>query len=122
MKEWLNSANEFELSDYSVPEEKELPANNKKKIEKELGKHIQQCQIFIIPLGMYTVYSEWIEKEINIAESYKKPILFVKPWGSEKTPKFAETFLKKYFFRTNLIGWKKESVIQGVKELVLQRH
>jgi hypothetical protein len=34
---------------------------------------------------MYATYSNWIQKEIDGAESYSKPILAVNPWGQLRT-------------------------------------
>ena len=35
---------------------------------------------------MYTLYSEWIDYEINEAIRMNKPIIAIKPWGNERVP------------------------------------
>ena len=33
--------------------------------------------------GVYATYSKWINKEIEIAKRYGKPIIAITPWGNQ---------------------------------------
>ena len=41
-------------------------------------------RVIVIPVGMYASYSKWIQKEIDGANHYAKPILGVNPGGQER--------------------------------------
>ena len=58
---------------------------------------------------MYTLYSEWIDYEINEAIRMNKPIIAIKPWGNERVP------LKIQNNATVLVGWNSASLISTIR-------
>jgi hypothetical protein len=67
--------------------------------------------LIVIPSGMYTNYSKWIQKEIDGAKLYNKPILAVNPWGQQKR---AGLVLNNADYG---VGWNKGPVISGIWDL-----
>ena len=67
--------------------------------------------MIVIPTGMYANYSEWIQKEIDGADAYNKPILAVNPWGQERKSTVV------YSACSKLVGWNSESVVDGIWKL-----
>ena len=64
--------------------------------------------------GVYSTYSKWINKEIEIAQtefSIPKPIIAVEPWASEKTSVKVKDAADK------IVGWNSSSIINAIKEL-----
>lgn len=62
---------------------------------------------------MYTLYSEWIDYEINEAIRMNKPIIAIKPWGNERIP------LKIQNNATVLVGWNSASLISTIRNYAL---
>src|SRR5690349_11544129 len=57
-------------------------ASNDRAVRAAIFDKISRSHIVIIPTGMYVNYSKWIQKEIEGAQGYGKPILAVNPWVS----------------------------------------
>lgn len=62
---------------------------------------------------MYTLYSEWIDYEINEAIRMNKPTIAIKPWGNERVP------LKIQNNATVLVGWNSASLISTIRNYAL---
>ena len=62
-------------------------------------------------MGMYANYSEWIQKEIDGANAYNKPILAVNPWGQERKSSVVHSACSK------MVGWNSKSVVNGIWNL-----
>ncbi len=62
---------------------------------------------------MYTLYSEWIDYEINKAIRMNKPIIAIKPWGNERIT------LKIQNNATVLVGWNSASLISTIRNYAL---
>ena len=79
----LNGVEGFEFKDYSVPKEEPLEGGTNKELEDALRRQMISSSVVVIPAGMYVHYREWIQKEIQLAKELGKPIIAVRPWGSE---------------------------------------
>ncbi|HZK61317.1 MAG TPA: TIR domain-containing protein, partial [Anaerovoracaceae bacterium] len=82
----LDGVEDFEYKDYSVPKDDPLETNSTKELEEALERQIKAASVVIVPAGMYASHREWIQKEIQIAKKLGKPIVAVRPWGSNKMP------------------------------------
>ena len=71
----LNSVPNFHWENYSVPKHDRLPTRTKRELNQALTNQIKPTNIIIILAGMYVNYREWIEREINIANDFQKPII-----------------------------------------------
>ena len=59
---------------------------------------------------MYANNREWMEKEIEIAQNYNKPIISIKPWGNTKTPVYIQNIADIE------VAWNTNSIIQAIKD------
>ena len=109
IKEWLDNANYFTWTDYSVPLSKQIDVKSKKELQEKLRKRILLCSCVIILSGMYVAYSEWIDFEIDAAVALGKPIIGVKPWGQERIPSKVQNN------SDVMVGWNSVSVVQAVR-------
>lgn len=110
----LRSAPNFQWRNYSVPEhdpkiDPDTPVGKKVLLE-ELRKQIRPVNCVLIISGMYVVYSEWIEAEINIAQRFNKPIIGIKPRGQERIPYVVQQAA------IEMVGWMTDSVVAGIRE------
>ena len=100
------------FKDYSVPSSEPIDdARTVSALKDAIYGQIARSHVIIIPSGMYATYSNWINKEIEGAQSYKKPILGVEPWGQQKNSAVVQK-------AANLmVGWNASSVRQGIWDL-----
>jgi hypothetical protein len=106
----LKAANNFAWRNYSVPEHDPLGTKTDKELQDALDRQIKPINCFIIVAGMYVNHRKWIQKELDIAKSYGKPIVGVIPWGQERTPVEVQNAAKE------MVGWNTDSIVAAVRK------
>lgn len=109
----LNDAPNFKWKNYSVPSHDPLldPNSPRGKIQllNELKEQIRPVHCVLVISGMYVNHREWIQKEIDIAKSYGKPIIGIKPWRQERVPQAVQDAAK------IMVGWNTDSIIHAIR-------
>jgi hypothetical protein len=108
----LKKADHFVFYNYSVPEHDKLSADGDKELMQELSDQLRGCHVLIVIASVYPSYSEWIQKEVLIANVYGKPVLGVIPRGQKRISSFVRTYADK------LVRWNSRSVIKAIFELM----
>ena len=118
LKEWIFDNNwtwggvNLNFTNNSVPKDDPIHnAPNAQILQNAIDVLILRSDIVIIPTGMYSSYSNWIEKELQGAEEFNKPILAVNPWGQQRASKIVQRRA------TKTVGWNKQSVLGGIVDL-----
>lgn len=109
---WSVGQASLDFRDFSVP--KNDPIHNARsdaQLRQALYNQIARSHVIVIPTGMYASYSKWIQKEIDGANGYGKPILAVNPWGAQRTSADVSRSA------TKVVGWNAKSVVSGIWEL-----
>lgn len=111
----LDGDSRFNYKNYSVPKDDPIHnAPNEKLLEEAIKRQIVFCDVVIILAGVYSSYSKWIDKEINLAKNgffSPKPILAIEPWRSEKTSRIVKNNANK------IVKWDTGSIVDGIREL-----
>ena len=109
---WRFGQASIKFLDYSVPRDDPIHnAPTQKALQEAIYAKIARTHVVVIPTGMYTNYSKWIQKEISGSNSYEKPILAVNPWGQQRTSSVVSS-------AANLtVGWTSKSVVGGIWQL-----
>jgi hypothetical protein len=109
---WNSGETPLEFVDRSIPRDDPIHyAENEEQLRAVIYERINQSSVIVIPTGMYANHSYWIQKEIDGALNYHRPILAVNPWGQErKSSVVAEAAQAS-------VGWNKDSVINGIWKL-----
>ena len=85
----LDKDSSFSYADYSVPKDDPIhDAGTSKELYEAIKTQMSKASVVLILAGVYSTYSKWINKEIEIAQnefSTAKPIIAIQPWGAEKT-------------------------------------
>ena len=76
---------------------------------KKIEAKIKGCSCVIILAGVYSTYSKWINKEIEIAKKYNKPIIAVEYWGTERTSSVVKNAA------TTIVKWNAASIANAVR-------
>lgn len=111
-EQWTVGQASLDLRDFSVPKDDRVhDASNSRELKLAIYNQIARSHVVVIPLGMYANYSDWIQKEIDGAGQYEKPILGVNPWAQQRKSSVVAAAA------TETVGWNKKSVIGGIWEL-----
>lgn len=110
LERMLKSAKNFNFANYSVPEHDPLGTKTDKELMAALNRQIRPTQCVLILAGMYVNHRKWIQAEIAIAKGYGKPIVGIKPWGSQVTPVVVTKAAKE------MVGWNTNSIVRAIRE------
>lgn len=95
---------------HSVPKDDPVHTNGTdKELYDKIEAKVRGCSCVIILAGVYATYSKWINKEIEIAKKYNKPIIAVEPFASGKTSKVVRDAA------TVIVGWRASSIANAVR-------
>jgi len=120
---WIFSQNwpvgqaSLDFRDYSVPKNDPIHnANSTRELKDAIFNQISRSHVIVIPSGMYASHSKWIQKEIDGAKSYGKPILAVNPWGQERN---SEIVIQN---ADATVGWNREPLVNAIWQLYYARN
>lgn len=110
----LNNAANFSWRNYSVPEHDPVVDPNtevgRRKLIAELDQQIRPANCFLVMAGMYASYKYWIQKEVEIAQTYDKPIIGLIPWGQERTPVYIQEAA------IEMVNWNTSSIVSAIRK------
>lgn len=110
----LDNASYFSYKNYSVPKDDPIHnANNDRELYNAIEEQIRHASVVLILAGVYSSYSKWMDKEIEIAQNLNKPILAIEPWGSEKTS------VKVKNSADRIVKWNTASIVNAIREISL---
>lgn len=110
MARFLNDAPLFEWRNYSVPEHDPLELPSTAALKEQLRKQIRPVNVVLILAGMYVAHSDWIQFEIDFADTISKPMIGVRPWGQQRTPLIVQNSVKE------MVGWRTASVVSAIRK------
>lgn len=109
---WSVGQASLDFRDYSVPRNDPIHnATNDTQLKNALYDKISRSHVVVIPTGMYASHSKWIQKEIDGANFYGKPILAVNPHGQQRTSGVVVDNAD------SQVGWNKKPVISSIWQL-----
>jgi hypothetical protein len=102
---------------YSIPKDDPIHnASTTNALKVGIYNQIARSHVLVIPSGMYATYSKWIQKEIEGAKFYNKPILAVNPWGQQRR---AGVVLDN---ADEGVGWNKQPIINAIWRLYYEKN
>ena len=107
----LNNRLYFEWKNFSVPETKAFGLMPINRLQEEIRQQIRPVNCVIIIGGMWTNHSDWIQFEMDYAESIGKPILGVRPRGAKVMPTAVISKADK------VVSWNADSIVAGIREI-----
>ncbi len=78
-------------------------------LKEAIDAKIKGASCVIILAGVYSTHSKWINKEIEIAIKYNKPIIAIEPWDSERTSKVVKDNAHV------VVKWQSKSIGDAIK-------
>jgi hypothetical protein len=108
----LENADRFTYRDYSVPRSDPIHnAQNTAQLRTAIRGQMQYASVVVILAGVYATYSKWINEEISLAQSMRKPILAIEPWDSERTSQVVKNNADR------IVRWNTNSIVTAIREL-----
>ena len=109
----LDKDKAFSYRNYSVPKDDPLHTDGSdEELLAAIREQVRQASCVVILAGVYSTYSKWINKEIEIAQEFGKPIVGVKPWDNTNVSSVVKSSAGR------LVAWRKASVEKAIVELV----
>lgn len=105
----LNTASNFTYRNYSVPEHDPLGTRTGQQLWQALERQIRPVNCVLVLAGMYANHRDWMKAEIEIAQSFGKPIVGIKPRGQQRTPVEVQNAAK------TMVGWTTASIVQAIR-------
>lgn len=115
----LEKAPNFYFRNYSAPSDNPLKnldktdVKTKSEITSAIERKIKPVNAVIVISGMYANNREWMEKEIEIALEYNKPIIALKPWGNTNIPTYIQNVSDK------IVSWSTSSIVEAIRKYSL---
>lgn len=111
--EFFNEHPNFSWANYSVPKGNPIHnANNDAQLYAAIKAQIAPVNCIVMLAGVYSSYSKWIDKEIQIAKKdFNKPLIAVEPWASEKTSKLVKDNADA------IVKWQSKSIVDAIRAL-----
>lgn len=110
----LEKDKNFSFRNYSIPKDDPVHSSTDRELRLAITNKMQFCHCVLVLAGVYSTYSKWINKEINIAETgftVPKPIIAIEPWGSERTSQFVKEHADR------IVGWNSAPIIRAIQDL-----
>ena len=100
----------FSFKNYSVPQHDALQTKTNSELDEALFRQIAPTSVVLIVAGMYYNHRKWIQREIDIAKIYNKPIIVIRPWGAERMP--AELISSEFI----QVNWQTSRIIEAIRK------
>lgn len=111
-EKWRVGQASIDFRDFSVPKNDPIhDARNDTQLRNALFTQISRSHVIVIPAGIYSSHSGWIQKEIDGARNYRKPILAVIPWGQQRISNVVQNAA------TRVVGWNKVPLVTAIWDL-----
>lgn len=108
---FFNEHPNFEWANYSVPKNDPIhSANNDAQLYAAIKAQIAPVHCVVMLAGVYSSYSKWIDKEVQISKSvFSKPLIAVEPWAAEKTSKLVKDNADA------IVKWQSKSIVDAIR-------
>ncbi len=110
----LDADPRFNYKDYSVPKDDPIHnAPNSAQLSAAIQNQMRFCDVIIMLAGVYSTYSDWINKEIKLAKGFTvpKPILAIEPFASERTSQTVKDNADR------IVKWNTSSIVSAIRDL-----
>ena len=101
----------LQYSDYSVPKTDPIHTHGTDwELRDAIKRKLVPCSCVLVLAGVYSTYSKWITKEVEIAKSMGKRIIAIEPFQSERTSLYVKTHADV------IVKWRSESIREAIEQ------
>lgn len=112
LKSLLSERPYFSYIDYSIPKYDPVHVASDRELNEAIYNKMRLCHVVLIMAGVYSTYSKWINKEIQIAKDkfeLPKPIVAIKPRGNVNVSSLVADNADV------IVGWNTESIVEAIR-------
>ncbi len=96
--------------DHSVPKDNPIHTSGTDyQLENAIEAKIKGTSCVLIMAGKYSTYSKWINKEIEIAKKYNKPIIAIRPWAALQASSIVQNNA------SEIVNWQSSSIANAIR-------
>jgi len=109
----LSNASYFRWQNFSVPADHPIHAGSTRRIWQELNERVRHTHAVLMLAGIYASHSDWMKEEVEMARSYGKPIIGIRPRGNERLSMVVEGAA------TDMVNWNTASIVSAIRRCAL---
>jgi hypothetical protein len=102
----LDKARNFRWKNFSVPEHDPLSMRG---LAQGLDRQLRLVHAVIAISGVYATNSDWMLRELAMADDYRKPIIAVAPRGNERISRAVQEYA------VEVVNWNTDSIVGAVR-------
>lgn len=106
----LDGAKRFRWMNHSVPEERPKDSHDDDALLEALGNQLRPTGCVLVISGMYVAYRDWVQREIDLAAQWGKPMIGIKPRGSMAVPREVSSAAEV------MVRWHTPSIVSEVRK------
>lgn len=108
---FFNEHPNFKWIDHSVPKDDPIHnAPSEQALYEAIKNQMRTVNCVVMLAGVYSAYSKWINKEIEIAKDvFSKSLIAVEPWASERTSKLVKDNADV------IVKWQSKSIVDAIR-------
>lgn len=109
----LNSAPNFQWRNLSVPKDDPIHAQGARALATALDDRVRRVHAMLVLSGVYASHSDWMQRELEMANGYGKPIVSIKPWGNQRSSAIVDDAA------IVLVNWNTDSIVSAIRQYAL---
>jgi len=109
----LDATPNFAWRNFSVPEDDPIHAGTTRQLAAALDDRVRRVHAVVMLSGVYATHSDWMKREIEMAQNYGKPIIAVKPWGNQRASAVTQSAADV------LVNWSTSSIVSAIRQYAL---
>lgn len=110
---FFNEHADFSWVEFSVPEDDPVQdAEDDNELVNAIRNQIRHADCVLMLAGLFSSYSYWIQKEIEVAsEELRKPIIAVQPWSAKRTSQLVKDHAR------HIVDWNSKSIVDAIRKV-----
>lgn len=111
----LDGAINFSYCNYSAPKDRPLQNLDSTsvgtviEIEAAIDRKIRPASCVLVISGMYYNNRHWMQYELDVAKSMRKPIIAIKPYGNSIMPQEIQRYADR------VVNWSTDSIVSAIR-------
>lgn len=105
----LDDAPNFEWRNFSIPQDSPIHSRSEPRIRAALDEQVRRVHAVLMLGGVYASHSDWMQKEVEMAQGYGKHIIGIKPWGNERMSAIVQDAARE------LVNWSTASIVDAIR-------
>jgi len=108
--ELLEGVPDFIWRNYSVPEDDPIHSISETDFTAALQDQLRHCHAVLMLGGIHAARGDWMRREVNLARSFDKPIIGLRPRCGERMSSVVQQAA------VEIVGWDTAAIVSAVRQ------